>query len=50
MGVGNIYRHDYDNVSEAFVYLTVENSLDALLVMVARELLTEDSPGPNAQA
>jgi uncharacterized protein with HEPN domain len=23
MGVGNIYRHDYDNVAEAFVWRTV---------------------------
>jgi uncharacterized protein with HEPN domain len=46
MGVGNIYRHDYQNVSESFVYLTVQNSPKSLLVMVAGELRTEDPPAP----
>jgi uncharacterized protein with HEPN domain len=46
MGVGNIYRHDYQNVSESFVYLTVQNSLEALLAMVAGELEAQDPPTP----
>jgi Protein of unknown function DUF86 len=27
MGVGNVYRHDYDNLAEEFVWRTVNQSL-----------------------
>ena len=38
MGVGNVYRHDYDNVSEDFVWRTLRNSLGALLATVESEI------------
>jgi uncharacterized protein with HEPN domain len=38
MGSGNVYRHEYDNVAESFVWRTVQNSLPELLAMVDREL------------
>ncbi len=38
MGVGNVYRHDYDNVAEDFVWRTVQHSLDPLLAVVEREI------------
>ncbi len=38
MGAGNIYRHDYDNVVESFVWHTVHQSLAALLAVVEGEL------------
>jgi len=31
MGVGNVYRHIYDNVAEAFVWRSVQHSLAPLL-------------------
>src|SRR5215471_11838568 len=31
MGVGNVYRHDYDNVDEDMVWRTVQRSLEPLL-------------------
>ena len=38
MGVGNIYRHDYDNVDELLVWETVHDHLPPLLEAVNREL------------
>jgi uncharacterized protein with HEPN domain len=38
MGIGNVYRHDYDNVAEAIVWRTVRHSLDPLLSIVEREI------------
>jgi uncharacterized protein with HEPN domain len=38
MGVGNVYRHDYDNVVEEIVWRTVNDSLGPLLAAVEREL------------
>src|SRR2546423_8477320 len=38
MGVGNVYRHEYDNVVEAIVWRTVEHSLAPLLAAVEHEL------------
>jgi uncharacterized protein with HEPN domain len=38
MGVGNVYRHDYDNVQEEFVWHTVQHSLEPLLAVVEREI------------
>jgi uncharacterized protein with HEPN domain len=42
MGIGNIYRHDYDNVAEDYVWRTVHESLEPLLVVVAREIAQLD--------
>src|ERR1700689_5287947 len=38
MGVGNIYRHDSDNIAEEFVWQTVKHSLESLLAVVKTEL------------
>ena len=38
MGVGNVYRHDYDNVAEEFVWRTVQHSLEPLLEAIRAEL------------
>jgi uncharacterized protein with HEPN domain len=38
MGVGSVYRHDYDNVAEQFVWHTVQHSLEPLLVVVESEI------------
>jgi uncharacterized protein with HEPN domain len=37
-GAGNIYRHDYDDVVEQFVWTTARNSLPPLLAAVDSEL------------
>jgi len=37
-GVGNVYRHDYDNVAEEFVWRTVQQSLQPLLEAVEKEI------------
>lgn len=37
-GAGNVYRHDYDNVLEAYVWTTVRDSLPALRAAVEAEL------------
>ena len=39
-GAGNIYRHDYDNVLESYVWTTVMDSLPSLLAVVDAELGT----------
>jgi len=38
MGAGNVYRHDYDNVAEEFVWRTVQISLGPLLAIVESEI------------
>lgn len=38
MGLGNVYRHDYDNVAEGFVWRTVQHSLAPLLAFVESEI------------
>jgi uncharacterized protein with HEPN domain len=38
MGVGNVYRHDYDNVAEEFVWRTVQHSLEPLLTVIEGEI------------
>ena len=38
MGSGNVYRHDYDNVLEEYVWQTVEHSLEPLLAVVEAEI------------
>jgi uncharacterized protein with HEPN domain len=37
-GAGNIYRHDYEDVLESFIWRTVTDSLPPLLVVVELEL------------
>ncbi len=38
MGVGNVYRHDYDNVAEEIVWHTLHHSLEPLLAVVENEI------------
>jgi uncharacterized protein with HEPN domain len=38
MEVGNVYRHEYDNVAEEFVWRTVQHSLAPLLAAVESEI------------
>jgi uncharacterized protein with HEPN domain len=38
MGVGNVYRHNYDTVAEEYVWRTVHDSLPALLDAVEAEI------------
>ena len=45
MGVGNVYRHDYDNVAEAFVWRTVRHNLEALPAAVESEIAGLNSGG-----
>ena len=40
MGAGNVYRHDYDNVAEDFIWRTVQQNLPALRAVVEQELAT----------
>ena len=42
-GAGSVYRHDYEDVLERFLWLTVHESLEPLRIVVASELerLTE---------
>ena len=36
--VGNVYRHSYDTVAEAYVWATVRDNLEPLLAVVVEEL------------
>jgi uncharacterized protein with HEPN domain len=36
--VGNFYRHQYDNVSEAYVWRTVQDRLPPLLAVILAEI------------
>jgi uncharacterized protein with HEPN domain len=38
MGVGNVYRDNYDNVAEEFVWRTVRDSLEPLLQVIEAEI------------
>jgi uncharacterized protein with HEPN domain len=38
MGVGNVYRHNYDNVAEEFVWRTLHESPPALLAAIDEEI------------
>jgi uncharacterized protein with HEPN domain len=42
MGVGNIYRHNYDNVVESFVWRTVHESLPSLVAVIDLEITRLD--------
>ena len=44
MGVGNVYRHDYDNVAEQAVWRTVRHSLEPLLTAIEAEIARLGSP------
>lgn len=44
MGVGNVYRHDYDNVAAEFVWRTVQDRLPALQVAIADEIAKLGEP------
>ena len=37
-GAGSVYRHDYEDVLERIVWLTVRESLEPLRIVVAHEL------------
>jgi uncharacterized protein with HEPN domain len=43
MGTGNVYRHDYDNLDEEFVWRTVHHSLHPLSDAVEQEIATQDN-------
>jgi uncharacterized protein with HEPN domain len=47
MGVGNVCRHDYDNLDELLVWETVHDHLPLLLAAVTRELA--EMPGHDSQ-
>jgi uncharacterized protein with HEPN domain len=38
MGIGNVLRHNYDNVVEAIVWETVHDHLPTLLAVVVAEI------------
>jgi uncharacterized protein with HEPN domain len=38
MGVGNVYRHEYDNVAEEIVWRTVKESLAPLIAAIESEI------------
>ena len=38
MAAGNVYRHDYENIAEQFVWRTISESLPKLLAMAEKEL------------
>jgi len=38
MGVGNVYRHEYDNVEESYVWRTVQRHLSPLMTVVETEI------------
>jgi len=44
MGVGNVYRHNYDTVAEEYVWRTVHESLPALLAVIEVEIGRLDKP------
>jgi uncharacterized protein with HEPN domain len=46
MGVGNVYRHNYDTVAEKYVWRTVHESLPALLAVVEAEIGRLDDVQP----
>ncbi len=49
MGLGNVFRHDYDNVAEEIVWRTVHQSLASLLSTAESEIAsTSLSAGPGA--
>jgi uncharacterized protein with HEPN domain len=49
-GIGNVYRHEYDNVAEEIVWRTVQHSLAPLLEVIERELSDEQYKRPSSAA
>jgi uncharacterized protein with HEPN domain len=49
MGLGNIYRHDYDNVALEYVWRTIHADLLALAAAINDEI-DQLSPSPNEKA
>ncbi len=43
MGAGNVYRHDYDNVAEEFVWRTLHESVPTLKAIVDQEIARLDA-------
>jgi uncharacterized protein with HEPN domain len=41
-GAGNIYRHDYEDVAISYVWITLQNHLPPLRIVVERELAALD--------
>lgn len=41
-GAGNIYRHDYEDVAVSYVWVTLQNHLPPLRIVVERELTAFD--------
>ncbi len=37
-GAGNVYRHNYEDVAASYVWVTVQNHLRPLRVVIEREL------------
>jgi uncharacterized protein with HEPN domain len=48
MGVGNVYRHDYDNLDEAQVWHTLQHSLPQLRIVIEAELAALDDDAEDA--
>ena len=44
MGIGNVLRHDYENVQESMIWLTIQNHLAPLLAVVETELARSEAP------
>jgi uncharacterized protein with HEPN domain len=45
MGIGNVLRHNYDDVVETIIWDTAHNSLTPLLAIVTAEMsIFEDDP------
>jgi uncharacterized protein with HEPN domain len=43
MGVGNVYRHNYDNVAEQYVWRTLHESLPGLVTVIDGEITRLDA-------
>ncbi|GJE58953.1 HepT-like ribonuclease domain-containing protein [Methylobacterium trifolii] len=43
---GNVYRHDYENVSPLQIWRTVQDRLPELVILCIAELRPPDAPGP----
>ena len=44
MGIGNVYRHNYDTIAEEYIWRTVHESLPALLAVIEVEIGRLDKP------
>lgn len=50
MGLGTIYRHDYDNVADVIVWRTVHQSLPSLLALAEAEIACMSHHDPAARS